>query len=510
METTSLVAINPKQIDFDELNPRGESVEQITNDTEFYKLKDSIKNYGLINPLIVKKQDSKDKPFLLIDGERRLRAILDLELTEVNVNTVENDINGSIIAYQIHQNRKRWERPAEAKAIKRIIVSIKAENPVISDTDLKRKLIEVTSHKPTAIDDMLKILRYSDDIVEMSQKGEIDHSYLVRIEDDFTQPLIKAFPKIVESKDGIDNIRKLMIEKAKLGLLKNTRYMMTSGFKEIFKGTVGNLDVQNLISSFLNIKSQSAEVLYEAFKHLQSRSSQNTQKEAIPLPKANQETSNTDLFFSQKESSVNENNTKTKSEEPLKPQDAHQSFYSNEREPQSQNNLKASKAKTSDFDKIKKKYETLYIGFSNEETEYLKEAFECLATQKCMKAATLMVWAATVSRMLSYIEKDISNFNLVCSAMNMQKKSFYKNYAGNFQVKASDIEHVRELSKDMQLVCFLCYEKIIKIPELKKMKAIFDKRNDCAHPTSVQLTLTEVIVVFEQLYDIVFSNSKLR
>jgi len=42
------------------------------------------------------------------------------------------------------------------------------------------------------------------------------------------------------------------------------------------------------------------------------------------------------------------------------------------------------------------------------------------------------------------------------------------------------------------------------------LKAHYDTRNDCAHPTSLKLSMSEVIVIFENMYKLILDNPKLK
>jgi ParB family chromosome partitioning protein len=75
--------INPQDIAFDKDNPRGLTEDQIVNDPNFKKLKSSIEEYGILEPVIIKKDESNEATYVLIDGERRLRAALAADQKEV-------------------------------------------------------------------------------------------------------------------------------------------------------------------------------------------------------------------------------------------------------------------------------------------------------------------------------------------------------------------------------------------------------------------------------------------
>jgi ParB family chromosome partitioning protein len=97
--------IQLSKISFDVNNPRGEKEHQIVSDPEFQKLISSIKAHGILEPLIVKKDPSKEEHFILIDGERRLRAATKVSEADKNddstvpVLIAKDDADGRILAY---------------------------------------------------------------------------------------------------------------------------------------------------------------------------------------------------------------------------------------------------------------------------------------------------------------------------------------------------------------------------------------------------------------------------
>ena len=89
-------------------NPRGIDIQ--TENPKLADLKDSIRQFGVLVPVVVSKKGSK---FLLIDGERRYWACKALNLDEVPAFIVDErgDLTDSEILYrmfQIHHNREQW------------------------------------------------------------------------------------------------------------------------------------------------------------------------------------------------------------------------------------------------------------------------------------------------------------------------------------------------------------------------------------------------------------------
>ena len=171
--------------------------------------------------------------------------------------------------------------------------------------------------------------------------------------------------------------------------------------------------------------------------------------------------------------------------------------------------LNITKSHLTRLDDIRPKLEKTASTFTGEEAEYIKEAVCCLENH-CFNAAALMVWASGVSRILSYIENNLSDFNKCSKEMSDRPKSYYKYLAKDFQKNATDIQDIRENSNDRQTLCYICYKDIISVTDFKKLKKDYDTRNDCAHPTSISLSPNEIIVIFEDVYNLLLNNRRLK
>ena len=158
---------------------------------------------------------------------------------------------------------------------------------------------------------------------------------------------------------------------------------------------------------------------------------------------------------------------------------------------------------------IKKKMENISNKLTNEEYEYITEAIFCLE-HCCLKAATLMIWACGISRILVYVSKDLSKFNNSTDAMSKNPKSVYKYFTKNFHKNIKDIQSIRENSNDRHLLSYLCYEQIISTPEFNKLHSNYKTRCDCAHPTDIKLKVNEVLSIFENVYDLILNNRNLQ
>jgi ParB/RepB/Spo0J family partition protein len=478
-----------KDIDFDTQNPRGETEHEIISDDSFDKLKHSINIYGVLEPLVIKSKADKITEYILIDGERRLRAAKELKKEKVPAVTAKDETDGLKLAYQIHMHRKPWTKIAEIKAIERIIQSIKDNDPNISETNLRKEIKDITNHSKSTINEFFIILKYEDFIIEKVKSTDLNYSYLIRIEEDFMNPLKRSFENII-SQIGENNIRNSLVKKAELGLLINTRFMMHSDFKIIFQTPLLKGQIGALITEFITTDIETTADLLISVKELIENNRELLSSETIEdanISKRENEGKD-ECPEENKNSSACEAESKSVISKPIKGKKQNQ---------------------TSILD-IKTKIENIGETFTTEEREYLEEALDCLATKSCLKASVLMIWASGISKILNFIGKDIAKFNLSCSSMKSAPKSFYKYFAPSFQMNVQSLDEVREASKDMQLLCFLGYQNIITHSDFKKLKAHYDTRNDCAHPTSIKLTMSEVIVIFENVNKLILDNDKLK
>lgn len=470
----NLLQIETAQIDFDTNNPRRESPSQIINQQSFKNLVESVKEDGIIVPIIVKKDNGG---YVLIDGERRLRAAIETRLDKVPALLAKNHVEGKILAYKIHKLHQKWSTVAETMSIKDIVNQLKKDNPDVSDAILKKKIIEITHENNTKASDMLEIIKFDDEIIEKAMTNELSHSYLVHIGKSFIQKLKNKYPSIL-IKYPDEKLRSILAEKALKGLLgKKTRFLMDD-FKIVFEDDDNRTEIEKIILKFIEIKQRDILVTFEEYNKLvENKSTKNIGKADGKGKVPN-------------DSSITSKPTRAQS---IKD---HKKIGVDRKE------------QTKLFD-IRKKYEAIAKGFSVNEEQYLKEAIHCL-DEHCFKAATLMVWSAGISRILAYIEQNISDFNTKSREMKGQNTSYYKHFSTNFRSDFTIIDEIRHSSRDMQLLCYLCYKGFITEPSFNKLKGHYNKRNDCAHPTEIVLYANETIAIFEDVLDLILLNNKMK
>jgi len=218
----SIKRVSPDDIDFNPDNPRGQDYE----DKDFIALEESIRQYGVMVPLIVYENDKKGRPYILLDGERRLRAAQKVKTDSVPIHIldIKRDKNeGLKRMFQIHMLREQWEPMAQAQALKFYVDLMKKENKSIADSEVTNKISEITKMDKKTVEDRLRLLRFDKDTQGKVLENKIDDSYLVQIEQNFVEQLDKNVSRDFFKDHSKDEIRKKLIEKAEKGLLGTTR-----------------------------------------------------------------------------------------------------------------------------------------------------------------------------------------------------------------------------------------------------------------------------------------------
>lgn len=490
---TELHQIETAKIDFDINNPRGESVEVIMNDDSFNRLASSINEFGIIEPIIIKeKVDSKGR-FILVDGERRLRAAKNIKLLTVPALIVNKELDAMILAYHLHMLRKQWDKAAETKSIKRIISEIENDTPGITEIEIKKKIKEITKATANRIKDIYTLIKYEDKYIDLVMMNKLDMSYLIQGQDSFVNKIKNKYPDILDEFPE-SKIRSIIAEKSYKKLIPSSRFWMDV-FKDVFNYDNPNdkTKIKELLIEFLEKKNKTAKQTYdEIIEFLKIKENdiktQETKKGNNKEEKKDDiKDKKTDIKLSKKpdnESKVDQNNLN----------------YSP---------IKLDKKQQIKIDDIQPKYESIGTTLTIEEKEYIKEAINCLKNH-CFKAAVLMIWATGVSRILFYIQKDIADFNKCSLEMRKKPDSFYKFYSSNFKTDYQKIENISNDSRDMHLICYLCYKQIITVPIFDKLQSNFKTRCNCAHPTSIILEVNETVAIFENIFEYILNNPKLR
>ena len=160
-----LISVNPEQ-------PR-----RVFGEDELYELSDSIKKYGVVQPVIVKKDYSGR--YVLIAGERRLRASIIAGLQKIPAIIREADIHDSaIIALVENVQRENLGYMEEAIAYNRLIEEFGMTQSELADC---------VGKKQSTISNKIRLLALPEDIQEALVSNKLTERHaraLLKMSDD--------------------------------------------------------------------------------------------------------------------------------------------------------------------------------------------------------------------------------------------------------------------------------------------------------------------------------------
>ena len=174
---------------------------QIFGEEQLIELRDSIKEFGILQPLILKRQS--DGEYLLIAGERRLRAAAMAGLDRVPAiirDADEEEIN--LIALVENIQRENLGYIEEAKAYKNIM-----EKYDMSQMELSEKL----GKNQSTISNKIRILTLPEDIQEMLAENRLTERHaraLLKIEDNRIRKVI--LDKVIKHGFNVKQTEKLV------------------------------------------------------------------------------------------------------------------------------------------------------------------------------------------------------------------------------------------------------------------------------------------------------------
>lgn len=194
-------------------NPRGDSVRD--NDDQFQYLKRSIKELGLIVPLVIQKiADKKDK-YVLLDGERRYYAVKELGIKEVPAHVLSDNVNaneGKNLMFHIHTTRLQWEPYQQCKALEPMYEDLKKKFNDNESYIAKQLTISTGTNKRT-VDARLNFLRWPSNLKQLvyNEKPELYYT-IVEIEAQIIQPALKNFSSFFDTVK-VDEVREFLLRK---------------------------------------------------------------------------------------------------------------------------------------------------------------------------------------------------------------------------------------------------------------------------------------------------------
>lgn len=164
------------------------------------ELADSIKQYGIISPIIV--QDRKDH-YEIIAGERRWRAAKIAGLKEIPV-IIKNFTEQEIVEISLIENiqRENLNPIEEALAYKRLLTEFHLK---------QEEVAQRVSKSRTAVTNSMRLLKLADEVQQMIIDESLTTGHaraLITIEDEIKQ--IEIAKKVVNEKLSVRDIEKLV------------------------------------------------------------------------------------------------------------------------------------------------------------------------------------------------------------------------------------------------------------------------------------------------------------
>lgn len=183
-----------------QIEPNREQPRKVFDEDALIELSESIKQYGVLQPLLVQK---KDKYYEIIAGERRWRAAKKAGLKEVPV-VVKDYSPQEIMEIALIENIQREDlNPIEeAQAYQRLI----------KDYRLKQdEVAEKVSKSRAAITNSLRLLKLDERVQEMVMEGKLSNGHaraIIGIEDGDQQ--YQVAQKIFDEQMSVRETEKLM------------------------------------------------------------------------------------------------------------------------------------------------------------------------------------------------------------------------------------------------------------------------------------------------------------
>ena len=206
--STGMIMININQIDPNRKQPRKKFDEE-----KLQEMAESIREHGVIEPLVLKKVNSR---YQIIAGERRWRAARLAKLKEVPA-VIGNYSDREIVEVALIENLQREDlNPIEeAQAYKNLI----------DEYGLRQEEVaERVSKKRVTITNSMRLLKLDERVQEMLIDGKLSSGHarsLLAIEDKDHQ--YEVAQKIVEDKMSVREIEKMIRDEEKSSQKKETK-----------------------------------------------------------------------------------------------------------------------------------------------------------------------------------------------------------------------------------------------------------------------------------------------
>ena len=218
-----------KKLNINEIEPNKEQARKIFDDEAIEDLSNSIKEYGVIQPIIVSKKDSY---YEIIAGERRWRASKRAGLTEIPAIVRDDDEQRNKEISLIENIQREDLNPIEkARGIKLLM----------DEYDLtQQKVAEKLGKSRSSIANTVRILNLDERVINLALEGKLTEGHcksLMSIDDPERQYKMALY--IIESGDSVREAEKKMKVRKKASK-KNDKYIpIYRDIEDRFQGFFG-------------------------------------------------------------------------------------------------------------------------------------------------------------------------------------------------------------------------------------------------------------------------------
>ena len=204
-----------------EIEPNREQPRKNFDDESISALADSIKQHGILQPLLVRPYGSS---YQIVAGERRWRAARMLGLSEVPVQIRElSDAETMQIALIENLQRENLNPIEEAKGYSELIESYDMTQEEVAKT---------VGRSRSAVSNSMRLLSLPDEILEMLENGDISVGHgkaLLSFEDE--EKMLEAARKAADGKLNVRSLEKMANEEAAEKTVSNKQ--IDNYFKEM-------------------------------------------------------------------------------------------------------------------------------------------------------------------------------------------------------------------------------------------------------------------------------------
>lgn len=218
--------VKVRQIKKSDQNPRGPDA---TKDASFHFLVESIEDFGILVPLLVRPIEHQEYTYELIDGERRLEAAKKINLEEVPAYIIFSDFTPEAIRdtmFHIHRNRQDWGAPEECFALEPLYKELVSRYEH-DEKAIVQELVRKTGLHPWTARNRLQFLRWPHDLKERVYNKTVPYWFIVELEDKIIEPAQENFPLYFE-RVRPEEVRRLLFEKWDEGIVGAARNVRDS------------------------------------------------------------------------------------------------------------------------------------------------------------------------------------------------------------------------------------------------------------------------------------------